>query len=229
MITKPEQTTQLLPVTIVTGFLGSGKTTLLNHILSNQQGIRTAVLVNEFGKIGIDQDLIVDQHDGIVELSNGCICCTTNHDLIEAVAKILQRRNEIDYLIVETTGVADPYSIAMTFVGRDLSPYVRLDSIITLVDAENFNDELLQNAAAYNQLKYGDIILLNKSSLAAKDKLSHIASEINKIKQHSRIITCNYSRVNLSLLLDIDAFDESTLSGNERQHDHSQRVSVLFF
>ncbi|MDJ0774501.1 MAG: GTP-binding protein, partial [Mastigocoleus sp. MO_167.B18] len=123
---------QGLPVTIITGFLGSGKTTLLNHILTNQQGVKTAVLVNEFGEIGIDNELIVstdeDKDNNMVELSNGCICCTINSDLVDAVYKVLERQENIDYLVVETTGIADPLPVALTFLSTELRDLTRLDS-----------------------------------------------------------------------------------------------------
>jgi G3E family GTPase len=154
-----------IPVTIITGFLGSGKTTLLNHILSNQDGIKTAVLVNEFGEIGIDNELLVTTGEDMVELSNGCICCTINNDLVEAVYKILERPEKIDYLVVETTGLADPLPVALTFLGTDLRDLTRLDSIVTVVDAENFSIDLFNSQAAENQIAYADIILLNKSDL----------------------------------------------------------------
>ncbi len=109
-----------IPVTILTGFLGSGKTTLLNHILENQKGIRTAVLVNEFGEIGIDNDLIVTTSEDMIELNNGCICCSINGELLEAAKSIIDKKKEIDYIIVETTGLADPLPIAMTFIGSEL-------------------------------------------------------------------------------------------------------------
>ncbi|MEY3222396.1 MAG: hypothetical protein RLZZ203_1252, partial [Cyanobacteriota bacterium] len=128
-------TKKSLPVTIITGFLGSGKTTLLNHILTNQQGVKTAVLVNEFGEIGIDNELVVSTQDNMVELSNGCICCTINNDLVDAVYKVLEREEKLDYLVVETTGLADPLPVAMTFLGSELRDLTRLDSIITVVDA----------------------------------------------------------------------------------------------
>ena len=156
---------KLVPVTIITGFLGSGKTTLLNHILNNQQGIKTAVLVNEFGEIGIDNDLIVATGEDLVELNNGCICCTINEDLVNAVHKVLARSEQIDYLVVETTGLADPLPVALTFLGTELRDVTRLDSIITLVDAENFSLDLFNSEAAQSQITYGDIILLNKTDL----------------------------------------------------------------
>ncbi len=154
-VIQPDPTATGLPVTILTGFLGAGKTTLLNHILSNQQGVKTAVLVNEFGEIGIDNDLIIATGEDMVELSNGCICCSINGELLEAVYRILERPEPVDYLVVETTGLADPLPVAMTFLGSDLRDQTRLDSIITLIDAENFSDEILRHPAA-QQVRPGE-------------------------------------------------------------------------
>ena len=142
-----------LPVTIITGFLGSGKTTLLNHILTNQQGVKTAVLVNEFGEIGIDNELIVNTSDDntMVELSNGCVCCTINEDLMNAVYKIMERPEKVDYMIVETTGLADPLPVALTFLGSELRDLTRLDSIVTVVDAENFNISLFNSEVQFSK------------------------------------------------------------------------------
>jgi G3E family GTPase len=192
-----------LPVTIITGFLGSGKTTLLNHILTNQQGLKTAVLVNEFGEIGIDNELIISTDEDMVELSNGCICCTINNDMVEAVYKILERQDEIDYLVVETTGLADPLPVALTFLGTELRDMTRLDSIVTVVDSENFSLDLFNSQAAYSQITYGDIILLNKSDLVDEAKLANLEDRIREMKDGARILRTVKGEVPLGVLLSV--------------------------
>lgn len=133
-----------MPVTIITGFLGSGKTTLLNHILNNAQGLKVAVLVNEFGDINIDSQLLVSTDQNMVELSNGCICCTINDGLVDVVYQVLEREEKMDYLVIETTGLAEPLPIMMTFVSTDLKELTRLDSVLGVVDAETFGPTLLK-------------------------------------------------------------------------------------
>lgn len=220
-----------LPVTIITGFLGSGKTTLLNHILSNQDGVKTAVLVNEFGEIGIDNDLIVDTGDdgSIVELSNGCICCTINDDLVDAVYRVMERDNRVDYLIVETTGVADPLPVALTFLGTELRDMTRLDSIVTTVDCANFSLDLFNSEAAYSQIAYGDIILLNKTDLVAQETVDQLEERVNKIKTGARIIRTQNSEAPLPLLLSVGLFEsdkyfdpakEPAKEKDQHSHDH---------
>lgn len=196
-----------LPVTIITGFLGSGKTTLLNHILTNQQGVKTAVLVNEFGEIGIDNELIISTGDDMVELSNGCICCTINNDLLDAVYRVLERNEKLDYLVVETTGLADPLPVALTFLGTELRDMTRLDSIVTLVDAENYSLDLFNSQTAYNQILYGDIILLNKADLVDDADLDLLEVKIRDIKADARILRTTQSQVALPLILSVGLFE----------------------
>lgn len=212
-----------LPLTIVTGFLGSGKTTLLNHILKNANGLRIAVLVNELGDIDIDSQLLVSIDENQIELTNGCICCTLNEDLVQAVYNILQKRSEIDYLIVETTGVADPLPVVLTFLGTELRDLTQLDAILTVVDAETILDTRIEDIQAVGeQIIYGDIILLNKTDLVSASELVMAKQEINRIKPDARIVNTQKCQISLAALLTLqDAnFLSQTLQIDEETDRH---------
>ena len=207
-----------IPVTLITGFLGSGKTTLLNNILTNQDGIKTAVLVNEFGEIGIDNELIVKTGEDIIELTNGCICCTINGELLDAINKILDNNQDIEYLIIETTGLADPLPVAMTInTAREI---LRLDSIITLIDADNFDDNILNSQIAKSQILYGDILLINKCDLVSENKLSFIQSKVSAIKNNPRILKTIRGKVPLPLILSVGLFESDRIFKTKYKHDH---------
>jgi G3E family GTPase len=227
-IPQPDRTLDLpkrgMPVTIITGFLGSGKTTLLNHVLENQQDLKIAVLVNEFGDINIDGQLLISVDQDMVELSNGCICCTINDSLVDAVHNVLERRDNIDYMIVETTGVADPLPIVLTFLGTDLRDVTRIDSILTLVDVETFTPEHFGSEAAEKQIAYGDIIVLNKTDLVPEDKVNELEVQIRSVKEGARILRSEYGKVSLPLVLDVGLSKPETYSipenNAEDHHDH---------
>jgi G3E family GTPase len=192
-----------MPVTIITGFLGSGKTTLLNHILQNKDNLKVAVLVNEFGDINIDEQLLISMESNMVELENGCICCTINDSLVDAVYQVLEREEKVDYLVIETTGIADPLPIILTFLSTELNFLTRIDAVITVVDAAAFDAKYFESEAAISQIRYGDLVILNKIDLATKDKIEELKAFIEDNKPGFRILESEYGNVPLPLILDI--------------------------
>ena len=224
----PEIPKRGMPVSIITGFLGSGKTTLLNQILQNKQDLKVAVLVNEFGDINIDSQLLISVDEAMMELSNGCICCTINDGLVDAVYRVLEREDPIDYLVIETTGVADPLPIILTFLGTELRDLTNLDSIITVVDAEAFDEEHFDSEAALRQITYGDIILLNKIDLVKPEKIQELEDFIHDVKSGAKILHTQYGEVALPLILDVSltpihkyiVTDDEDRHNHEHEHEH---------
>ncbi len=208
-----------LPVTIVTGFLGSGKTTLVNHILAQQHGLRIAVMVNEIGDLSLDNELIVGAAADMVELSNGCICCSINNDLVDAIFRVLRREPRVDYLIVETTGLADPLPIVLTFLRLEFRQSVRVNSVVALADAESFSLELFDSKPAVNQLRYADIVLLNKCDLVGAGRADIVEERIRTISEGARIVRTTRAEIPLPLILSTGLFQSDRYFGGHG-HDH---------
>ncbi|HEY9824738.1 MAG TPA: GTP-binding protein [Stenomitos sp.] len=220
MFEKPKTPEAKLPVTIITGFLGSGKTTLLNHILAHAGDRKIAILVNEFGDINIDSQFLIALDQNMIELSNGCICCTINNNLTEAVWRILARRDQVDYLVIETTGVADPLPIMQTFLASELWSFTCLDAVLAVVDAEAFTPEHFESIAALRQVAYADIVLLNKTDLVNDSQILALEAHIQTIRQNPRILYTQFGNVPLSLILDV-AIQSSVASKSSPSHAHT--------
>ena len=209
-----------LPVTLVTGFLGSGKTTLVNRILAQAGGRRIAVMINEFGDIAIDGELIAGAGgEDIVELANGCICCSINADLVNAVFGVLRRTPPPDWLVVETTGLADPLPVVLTFLRPEFRPRLRLDSIVALADAESFSLDLFAGAVARNQLRYADFVLLNKCDLAGPVRTGKVDQQIRQTAPAARLIRTTHAEAPLPLIIGGGLFDTSRALGEVGRHD----------
>jgi G3E family GTPase len=229
-----------LPVTIITGFLGSGKTTLVNHILANHHGARIGVIVNDLSEVNIDAELIVRTDAAIVELTNGCICCSLNGDFIEAVFRIIGHDRAPDYLVVETSGVSDPMPLALTFLRSELRDRVRLDSVITVADAENFAPARFASEAVRNQFAYGDVVVLNKCDRVDNARLDVIEQAIVAAAPPARIIRAVHCQVPLALILSVGLFaperffesrkfDKGNGSGDSHGHLVSDGFESLSF
>lgn len=214
-----------IPITIVTGFLGAGKTTLLNRILRGDHGLRVAVLVNDFGAINIDAELIVGVEGETVSLANGCICCTIRDDLLRAVLHLIERDPRPEYILIETSGVSDPYAVAQSFFLPALRPYVRADSIITVVDAEQIRDLTDDNAAlAVDQVSAADIVVLNKVDLVTPEQLQQVKNWIYDVTARARILEATFGQVPLELLLGVGEFDVEKLARRQQRDVHTHEV-----
>jgi G3E family GTPase len=214
-----------IPVTVLTGYLGSGKTTLLNRILSEDHGKRYAVIVNEFGEIGIDNDLIVESDEEIYEMNNGCICCTVRGDLIRTVEGLMRRPGRFDAILVETTGLADPAPVAQTFFMDDeVRSKTRLDAVVALVDAKHLPLRLKDSREAEDQIAFADVVVLNKTDLVSEAELRDVEAAVRAINPAARIHKTQRSGVPLAEVLDRGAFDLSRALDNDQHfldaHDH---------
>ena len=213
-----------LPATILTGFLGSGKTTLLNYILRENHGKRIAIIENEFGEISIDSDLVVSSDEEIYEMSNGCICCVASvrGDLLEVIRKLMSRRDSIDYILIETSGLADPMPVAQAFfVDDEVLDKVALDAVVTLIDSKHIEQHLDDirydgiNSQAVDQIVSADRIIVNKVDLVDEDTVERIERRIRKLNQRSEIDRSSYAEVNLDAILGIQAFEISQRAASE--------------
>lgn len=215
--------------------LGAGKTTLLNRILHGDHGLRVGVIVNEFGEVGIDGELVMQSKDELIELSSGCICCTVRTDLLEAVGRMLARRPRVEYLLIETTGLADPAPIAQTFMSHGVIDVCRLDAIVTVVDAHNFDRHLAADPVAQAQLAFGDLIVVNKVDLVPPARLDEIEASIRHYNADARIIRSRVKDLDLALILGVGRFDPDRLlaAGAHRcqdahcDHAHHHHASHL--
>ncbi|CAI2933200.1 CobW family GTP-binding protein [Aminobacter niigataensis] len=218
-----------IPVTVLTGYLGSGKTTLLNRILSENHGKRYAVIVNEFGEIGIDNDLIVESDEEIYEMNNGCVCCTVRGDLIRVVEGLMRRPGRFDAIVVETTGLADPVPVAQTFfMDEDVRSKTKLDAVVALVDAKHLPLRLKDSREAEDQIAFADVVVLNKTDLVNEDELRQVEAAIRAINPSARIHRTTRAGVALDQVLDRGAFDLKRvladdphfLDAHDHDHDH---------
>ena len=201
-------TQQKVPVTILTGFLGSGKTTLLNRILSEEHGKRIAVIENEYGEVGIDQALVINADEEIFEMSNGCICCTVRGDLIRVLGNLMKRRDKFDYVLVETTGLADPGPVAQTFFMDDeIRSEFELDGIVTLIDAAHIEQQLGRSDESTEQVAFADVLVLNKIDLVDDDKLDILEARLRGMNKLTRVVRSEKANVSVDTVLNLKAFD----------------------
>jgi G3E family GTPase len=224
-----QSSSEKVPVTVLTGYLGAGKTTLLNRILSEPHGKKYAVIVNEFGEIGIDNDLVVGADEEVFEMNNGCICCTVRGDLVRILDGLMRRKGKFDAIIVETTGLADPAPVAQTFfMDENVGRKTKLDAVVTVADAKWLNERLKDAPEAKNQIAFADVILINKTDLVSADELSDVEARIRGINPYAKLHKTERAKIPLDAVLGRNAFDldrildlePAFLEGDEHDHHH---------
>ena len=227
-----EKKAKVLPVTLLAGFLGSGKTTLLNYILKQNHGKRIAVIENEFGEIGIDSEFVIGADADIFEMSNGCICCSIRGDLIETLNRLLEKQNDFDHIIIESTGLASSGPLAQAFlIEDDLSKSLVLDGIITLVDSKHIHNNLNEQEVVWEQIAFSNIILLNKTDLVSKKELTDLEKKVRQINPTAKVFHTTHAGVDLDQILNIGGFDiENVLdidSFSPHHHEPGKEISSV--
>ena len=223
-----QSSSEKIPVTVLTGYLGAGKTTLLNRILSEPHGKKYAVIVNEFGEIGIDNELVVGADEEVFEMNNGCICCTVRGDLVRILDGLMRRKGKFDAIIVETTGLADPAPVAQTFfIDENVGRKTRLDAVVTVADAKWLNERLKDAPEAKNQIAFADVILINKTDLVSSEQLSEVEARVRGINPYAKLHKTERAKIPLDAVLGRNAFDldrilglEPDFLGVDNDHDH---------
>lgn len=228
--------TDQVPVTVLTGYLGAGKTTLLNRILSENHGRKYAVVINEFGELGVDNDLVVNTDEEVFEMNNGCVCCTVRGDLIRIVGGLMKRRGKFDGIIIETTGLANPAPVAQTFfVDETVRTKTRLDAVVTVVDAKHLPERLVDSHEAADQIAFADVIVLNKTDLVTPEELEAVEARIRQINRFARIHRTQRAAMPIAEVLDRGAFDLKRVLEMEPNfltddaHEHNDDVVSMSF